>query len=125
MIDEKKLMEEIRNLKKHYDFFYKKDKSEIGDIVKNASDTLFYDIAKIIYGQPKVGEWIPCSERLPDKEYDTVLVFLDTNIFDIAVWHSQHGFRPWYAAHYESSPPEWDGNVIAWQPLPEPWKGEE
>lgn len=68
--------------------------------------------------------WIPCSERLPENDYDTVLVFLDSKIYDIAIWHSEYGFRPWYAAHFEASPPEWKACVAAWMPLPEPWKGD-
>lgn len=71
-----------------------------------------------------VDRWIPCSERLPKNNYDTVLVFLDSKIYDIAIWHSEYGFRPWYAGFFNESPPEWDACVTAWQPLPEPWEGE-
>ena len=74
--------------------------------------------------QPKVGEWIPVSEGLPKEDYDTVLVFLESNIYDIAIWHSEYGFRPWYAGYFEEATPEWESKVLAWQPLPEPWKGE-
>ena len=74
--------------------------------------------------QPKVGEWIPVSEGLPKEDYDTVLVFLESNIYDIAIWHSEYGFRPWYAGYFEEATPEWESKVLAWQPLPEPYKGE-
>lgn len=69
-------------------------------------------------------EWIPVSEGLPKEDYDTVLVFLESNIYDIAIWHSEYGFRPWYAGYFEEATPEWESKVLAWQPLPEPWKGE-
>ena len=59
-------------------------------------------------------EWIPCSERLP-KENTEVLMSLEWGI-DIGEhrngdWHSE------WINHYD------DGNVLAWMPLPEPWKG--
>ena len=80
--------------------------------------------------QPKVGEWIPCSERLPDNaEHDWVL----------AQMQGDDGFMciP-YVMEYRQSKDDWylEGagwlkdvysdafKVIAWQPLPEPWKGE-
>lgn len=71
--------------------------------------------------QPKAGEWIPCSEGLPEDDYETVIVWLDSKIYDIAVWHNEHGFRPWYGEYFQDAPPEWEGKVIAWQPLPEPY----
>ena len=60
------------------------------------------------------GEWIPCSERLP-KENTEVLMSLEWGI-DIGEcrngdWHSE------WINHYD------DGNVLAWMPLPKPWKG--
>ena len=47
MIDEKKLLEKIDN--------------NVPDLT---SDQI-YKIAEVIVKQPKVNEWIPCSERLP------------------------------------------------------------
>ncbi|MGN1187127.1 MAG: DUF551 domain-containing protein [Lachnospiraceae bacterium] len=72
----------------------------------------------------EIYKWIPVSERLPKEDYDLVLVFLESNIYDIAIWHSEYGFRPWYVAYFEESTPEWESKVLAWMPLPEPYGGE-
>ena len=83
--------------------------------------------------QPKVGEWIPCSERLPNIN-STVLVQRGTYaeckgkpIIDIAKFiNRKTGFfereKGFYQAWY-SMPLKYD-DVIAWMPLPEPYKGE-
>ena len=67
-------------------------------------------------------EWIPCSERLP-RPYTEVLVC------DECGWISMGSYRPCDVTEKDSG---WstltrikiptDG-IIAWMPLPEPWKG--
>ena len=69
--------------------------------------------------QPKIGKWIPCSERLPDKP-----------IF------SHDGYIVQQACVVEPYTAYWDGekwsdvidndieDIIAWQPLPAPYKPE-
>lgn len=60
----------------------------------------------------KQGEWIPCSERLPeDGSYLVWLPFAPPN-YRIAV-------AEYYRGHWTIKTP-----VSAWMPLPEPWKGE-
>lgn len=62
------------------------------------------------------GGWIPCSERLPEEEYDTVLAVTDKKHYCVAVYTTEHGFR--------TMDIDCEGNFIAWQPLPEPYRGE-
>ena len=62
------------------------------------------------------GTWIPCSERLPESDYETVLCVTDTNFWAVMVYTGEHGFR--------SSDLDFDGEVIAWMPLPEPYREE-
>lgn len=56
--------------------------------------------------------WIPCSERLPDKEG----VYLVTD-------HKGDVVR-YVFNDTESSREYWKRCAVAWMPLPQPWKGE-
>lgn len=69
-------------------------------------------------------QWIPCSERLPEKPkpndefegkpLDIYLVCKKGNIPFRAFWNGKNFTDGWTSL-----------NVDAWMPLPEPWKGEE
>lgn len=119
MIDEKKLIEDL----KEYAHL-----SE-GDSV----DTIKVAI-KIVEEQPKAGEWIPCSERLPELhrvdmesegEYymisDSVII-TDGERVSISEYEIDDGdCRGWLAHDFEEIE-----DVIAWMPIPEPYRqGEE
>ena len=73
------------------------------------SDT--YDKAYIIGAieeVPSANQWIPCSERLPSEDGDYL-------VFDGGIW------IVWF-----SIVNGWDSDqVLAWQPLPQPFKGDE
>ena len=99
MIDEKKLIEDLIP-------------------ILNENDDMFLAgrIIGTIDRQPQVGGWIPVSERLP-KEYETVIGVTDLNYYCIAVYCKQHGFR--------SMDVGVESDIIAWQPLPEPYKESE
>ena len=60
--------------------------------------------------------WIPCSERLPDDGKEVLMSLawgVDIGEYRDGEWHSE------WINHYD------DDNVIAWMPLPEPYKGDE
>ncbi len=112
MIDEKKLIEELKH--NDLEFMQQADLMDcLGDIVNR---------------QPKIDKWIPCSERLPDREEyiknDGRFIVTDGNrryqsIFDI--------YSKKFKTMNQISPVGWfslveDKSVIAWQPLPEPYK---
>lgn len=73
-------------------------------------------------------EWIPVSERLPEMD-ESVLICTDKGEMTVAY----HTFKEWseietewfvfgtlgFALTYE------DDEVLAWMPLPKPWKGDE
>ncbi len=75
---------------------------------------------------PKIGEWIPCSVRLPNVsrcmttikyEMEVGPPEYETNIADFGRWQDGYGFR-------DDNMNDITCCVTAWQPLPEPYKGE-
>lgn len=67
--------------------------------------------------------WIPCSERLPENE-DWVMVTILDDGGDYPLRYSDFG---WYLDKADCwiVDAEQRTDIIAWMPLPEPWKGEE
>lgn len=61
MIGEKKLIECLR----HDISCFKIDNMKDNEMYIRVDDMI-----RMIEGQPKIGEWIPCSERLPESEKD-------------------------------------------------------
>ena len=71
-------------------------------------------------------EWIPCAERLPDVTTECLvwMHFTKSEIYSTKEWLYSFGwyFRGWHTVH------EMDPNaieVIAWMPLPKPYKQEQ
>ena len=78
-------------------------------------------------GDTEMAGWIPCSEKLPEDGKEVLAQFV------VRVRHTNGQVDEMvyiYPLHYEEG--EWksfhgmpNGKVEAWQPLPEPYKGEE
>jgi len=60
--------------------------------------------------------WIPCSERLPKKYEQVLCCNKDGRVFSTALTYVHPEYKYWYFGKHRS--------VIAWMPLPKPWKGE-
>lgn len=60
--------------------------------------------------------WIPCSERLPDKDGIYLVTHRKFGKLEVT-WNIFYGgeHASWL----------WNDEIIAWMPLPEPYKGEE
>ena len=84
---------------------------------------------QVVEACPKVGKWIPCSERLPEEDkdeeyYASVIVTLDDG--RVADGCYRNADKEWWAdaSDGESYSENVTGRVIAWMPLPEPYKEE-
>nr|DAG47709.1 MAG TPA: Protein of unknown function (DUF551) [Caudoviricetes sp.] len=140
MIDEKVLLQsrpEALNDKMDMNLQNKK-----GGYNNGWNDCLFMFIDRI-KKQPKVGEWIPVTERLPD-EYDSVFAELyATDKWNSDLWRTrskevlvtieyENGARTVKSSHTTDG--KWwiekkttlsKFKVIAWMPMPEPYKENE
>ena len=102
MIDEKKLIAEIRE--KIYPERYGERCNPL-DVI--------YGILQVINEQPKVGEWIPCSERLPEDELDAEITYRG----------GMRGVGFYMGGYWRSTATGMAIDVIAWKEPSEPWEG--
>lgn len=113
MIDEKKLIAEIREYIDEY-----KELDMQG--MHNLKWCAMMEVLELVESQPKVGEWIPADS--PPTSDDKVLVSYQKRDgqkmlvgFDRYKRYPEHRFERW----------EGKGRrVKTWQPLPEPWEEE-
>ncbi len=95
MIDEKRLVKEIKN-------WIKTDRFE-----DYSAGYILSDVIEEINKMPKVGEWIPVSERLPEH---SELCLVSTGNIVMTCPYCEIKFKEY--------------GVTAWQPLPEPYREE-
>lgn len=72
--------------------------------------------------------WIPCSERLPDiKEHhvsEPCIVYCENGAYGFAELEENIFGQVGWNCERDDEYHEPLGEVIAWMPLPEPWKGD-
>lgn len=140
MIDEKVLLQsrpEALNDKMNMDL-----QNQKGGYNNGWNDCLFMFIDRI-KRQPKVGEWIPVTERLPEEHESVFAKFYGTDRWNNNLWRARSeevlvcieyddGSRSVTTSftldgkwHIERRRVLHDFKVIAWMPLPKPMKEEE
>ena len=90
----------------------------------NAPIKIVKQLAEEYVPETNVGNWIPCSERLPDagRRYLVIAVWKDGDFKKHSIYTFVFGTDGlWHSHNYEPVSCE----VIAWQPLPEPYKPEQ
>lgn len=81
---------------------------------------------QIKQGYSNQKEWIPCDERMPEEPFGCLVTVLDYNPFTGEDFPNLYpNFVGWDGERWNND----DGEdihmeVIAWMPLPKPWKGE-
>ena len=77
-------------------------------------------VMDVLYDELHKKEWIPCSEHMPKKEVPV-----------LCQWHKRNGLdtEVYYSILHVDGDGKWvtdygmpNGEVVAWQPLPEPYK---
>ena len=115
MIDEKKLIEELR-------------KSNLHHASNSREEVLLDRIIRIVKEQPKVGGWIPVEEGLPEHNrdhpyYEINLVTIENGDVCLGVYRNED--KEWWTRMSEGETCYSNKhNVIAWMPLPEPYRKE-
>lgn len=64
----------------------------------------------------RLGQWIPCSERLPENNTDVIVCFYSGTVTEMRYWGN--GI---FQGIYEHTTKV----IVAWMPLPEPYREEE
>ena len=81
------------------------------------ADIDLYGIKEYIRQIPTAQQWIPCSDRLPEEGKDVLCCFYNGEHYRIIVSH-RTDFNFWSGVGRT-------GDLIAWMPLPECYKGEQ
>lgn len=125
-----KILERLDAKKQYFQKFYEADgKTEEDEYINKATQLAFDDAKQIVQEvaeefatDTNVGSngWIPCSEQLPE-EYGEYLVWW-TDItrgqyYEIVEYEPDNGWIGEIPQAFEGK-----YSVIAWQPLPEPFK---
>lgn len=77
----------------------------------------FYGAMQVLKELPSAQQWIPCSERLPEENEDYLVTAYDGIKHRITIVS--------FKGHWILTGTRAYWRVIAWTPLPEPWKGAE
>lgn len=104
------------NEKKIYNYI----KGQINPYGKPFEGTVYefgLKIMDFIENMPKVGDWIPCSERLPDESGTYIVNAIENGIIHVTFAKWMPRMKTW---NLTGSRSYW--KITAWQPLPEPYK---
>lgn len=108
MIDGKKLIEELEKI-------FETDEQNIDCTLSDFA----YHVFDCIKAQPKFGEWIPCSERLPEESGTYIVNAIENHIVHVTFAKWMPRMKRWNLSGNRSY---W--KVTAWMALPEPYRPE-
>ena len=114
MIDEKKLVKDICNYEIKIQENYKLKPNELNAFLDGLNRKQIA-VMECISKQPRVGEWIPCSERLPKEARAVEVTMYDGSR---AIGHFYKRLGAWFDSINDVAI-----DVIAWKEPSEPWEG--
>lgn len=106
MIDENRLIEELKFQINNCETYGHSDIYIDLEMAKKWVETI---------EKKKVGEWIPVEERLPEQSLNSVIGW---DAYRERCCFVQYYMNEWILGNHESV------KIVAWMPLPEPFKGE-
>ena len=122
MIDEKKLIEEMWN---NFNLYYN-DANRFNEEETKMADRVLGGVQCMIESQPKVGEWIPVSERLPDVGVYVIVSTKNVAVFGDVKFNYENIRKTEPNFFFDEREDDFEFvdeyEVIAWMPLPEPYK---
>lgn len=122
MIDEKKLKKELAELSMKCPYSVLDDRFAL-------YTECFEKAMSLVKEQPKVGEWIPVEEGLPENNrdypyYEINLVTIENG--DVCLGVYRHSEKEWLTRMSEGETVYSNKHkVIAWKPRPEPYRKED
>ena len=120
MIDEKKLTKEMKNRRDFWfseAYKYAEIKDEMNTDICDGKAIELEVVMNMIKKQPQIDKWIPCSERMPDISGYYLATLKVSSISFVSIKYFNNFCFRWEDIG--------NGKITAWQPLPEPWGGEE
>ena len=66
-------------------------------------------------------KWIPCSERLPERDEIVLVSYKTTDTVHMCKYLDDGSENPWWS--YNDDCLAWNNVILAWMPLPKPYKG--
>lgn len=109
MIDEKVLIEKVE------EYFIKKQWEPSNALIRLIYTMVSDEVVNLVESQPKINEWIPCKDELPELNKTVMCSNRDGRVFTSELtFRSEDGRFYRFGNHY---------GVKAWMPLPEPYKG--
>lgn len=70
------------------------------------------------------GKWIPVTERLPKDDTLMLVNYIDQRENAADIWIGWHEMENVWYIDGEAHSREFNNEVIAWMPMPEPYQGE-
>lgn len=112
MIDENLLIKKLNKAKNDFIKSNKVDGSKMAYVIEK--------VIELLKSEPKVGEWIPCSERLPKHDgYYLIQAINDYEGIYMAVSSYDSQYKSFSSDGVE------DDNAIAWMDLPKMYEVKE